>query len=544
MKPSNGSGSQSPNIVTRSVANIAVSVRTKLLFAFLGTTCLLVGLALFGLRTLHQENARTEAMIHDQERIAYFNDILGYLQELNSIALAFSIDKELLDHDGRDDGDWFGSLGYTLSSRTQFLLREVNLGVRKFGQPNMPDTEKIQDYRDRIESLLPTAFEMQRLRNAGDWRQAAEIGRTTFFDAVRTLQGDAYTTVQGIEEDLRDSARFTAQAYLNSRNNIFSAGLVAVGLALSLGYSISASLLWPIGRIRQTLGWLAEGDFEARVSVPNRDELGELASHVNDTSTKLGELYEKVETQKIQLADWNAALEAKVRSQITEIERTNRLRRFLPAQVAKMIVDAPDGADALRTRRAEITVLFADLRSFTTFSNAATPDQVVGALNAFHGACGPLIEASGGTLERFLGDGLMVLFGAPVPMDSPAQQAVDLAEKLCEALPDALSLFKAGSEAHALGVGIGIATGSATMGQIGFEGRLDYSAIGPAPNLAARLCDQAADGQILISHATAWQVECDMKPAGPFDLKGVGQNISAFELISHSETEFTQSNLP
>ena len=535
MKRGNDSGSRTPNIVTRSVAGIAVSVRTKLLFAFLGITCLLVGLALFGLSELQQANARTEALIHDKERVAYFNDILGTLQELNGLALALSIDKEFIDSE--DNSGWFGNLGYNILSLTQSLQREINLGVRKFGQTGMPDAERIQDYRDRAAKLLPVAFEIQRLRDVGDWQQAAQIGRTTLFDAVRILQGHSYTVVQRIEAEMRGRARFTNQAYLKSRQNIFVAGLVAVGIALLLGYSISASLLWPIRRVRQALGRLADGVFETRVSVPNRDELGELAAHVNDTSAKLGELYEEVETQKAQLADWNAALEDKVQSQVREIERTNRLRRFLPAQVAEMIVDAPDGADVLRTRRAEVTVLFADIRGFTAFSNAATPDQVVGALNAFHGTCGPLIEASGGTLERFLGDGLMVLFGAPVPMDDPAQQAVDLATKLCATVPEALSRFKAGTEGHFLGVGIGIATGAATMGQIGFEGRLDYSAIGPAPNLAARLCDHAADGQILISHATAWQVERHMKPAGPFDLKGVGQNIPAFQLIDDSETE-------
>jgi class 3 adenylate cyclase/HAMP domain-containing protein len=540
MRPSDSDESQNPNIIARSVAKIAVSVRTKLLFAFLGITSLLVGLSLFGLSALQQANARTEVMLHNQERIAYFNDILGYVQELSTVALALSIDKEFLN--GEAQGGWFGTLGSTIISRTQFLQREIAVGVRIFGQPGMPDAENIQDYRGRIAELVPAAAEMYRLRNAGDWDQAAEIGRTTFFDAVRYLQRDAYTTVQGIEAKMRDSARFSAQAFLTSRKNILGAGLVAVGVALLLGYSISSALLWPIGRVRQALGRLAEGVFETRVSVPNRDELGELASHVNDTSAKLGELYEEVETQKRQLADWNAELEDKVQSQVDEIERTNRLRRFLPAQVAEMIVSAPNGADMLRTRRTEITVLFADLRGFTAFSNAATPDQVVAALNTFHGICGPLIEESGGTLERFLGDGLMVLFGAPVPMDNPAQRAVDLAARFRATVPDALSQFQAGSEALGLGVGIGIATGSATLGQIGFEGRLDYSAIGPAPNLASRLCDHAAAGQILISHATAWQVESDMTPAGPFDLKGVGTNIAAFELNLVPGTAPAQDN--
>jgi class 3 adenylate cyclase/HAMP domain-containing protein len=297
---------------------------------------------------------------------------------------------------------------------------------------------------------------------------------------------------------------------------------------LLLGYALSSSLLWPIGRIDNALNRMASGSFDARIAVPNRDELGKLAGHVNETSGKLGELYNKVEAQKAVLADWNIALEAKVAEQVVEIERTNRLRRFLPAQVADLITSADRESDALATRRSEVTVLFADLRGFTTFANTSAPDQVVGALNAFHEACGPLVQAEGGTLERFLGDGLMVLFGAPVPVEDAAERAVRLALAMRDAVRAALLPYQ--SEDTPLGFGIGIGTGAATLGQIGFEGRRDYSAIGPAPNLAARLCDMAADGQILLSHATVWQIERTAKLAGNVALKGIGENIAVFEV--------------
>lgn len=152
---------------------------------------------------------------------------------------------------------------------------------------------------------------------------------------------------------------------------------------------------------------------------------------------------------------------------------------------------------------------------------------MIGALNSFHGACGPLIDAHGGTLERFLGDGLMVLFGAPLPMEDAAERAVALAQEMQIAVQQAMSPLA--KDGYRLGFGVGIATGPATVGQIGFEGRRDYSAIGPAPNLAARLCDHAKDAQILISHATVWQIETPTKQAGTFDLKGIGDEIAAFE---------------
>lgn len=252
------------------------------------------------------------------------------------------------------------------------------------------------------------------------------------------------------------------------------------------------------------------------------------------TSERLGTLYNEVEGQRAELAEWNTALEDRVATQVDQIERTSRLRRFLPAQVADLIVGAEDGEDMLGSRRGEVTVLFADLRGFTAFSNAVPPEQVIEALNAFHASSGPLIEARGGTLERFLGDGLMVLFGAPLPLENAADNAVALAKDMQEAFRPALEPFQ--TRDNSLGLGIGIATGIATLGQIGFEGRLDYSAIGPAPNLAARLCDHARDGQILLCEATARRVDAPVAPAGPFHLKGIGEGVPAFEVPLYSKS--------
>ncbi|MCG7520965.1 adenylate/guanylate cyclase domain-containing protein [Ruegeria sp. Ofav3-42] len=527
-------GLERPPIVALSVARIALSVRVKLLAAFLGITCLLVGLALFGLFALHQANQRTEVMARDQERIAFFSDTYGTISNLNGHVLALFVPQNSLDLAQR--GGFFGTPTASIFHVATELERNLAIGARKFGQPGMPDEKAIARLRSDLRALEPALLELRRLSGAGELAAAANYG-IQVFEPLQAMQREAYTIAQGIEKEMRDLATTTTQAYLTSRQNIIAAAFVAIGVALLLGYSISTALLWPIERIHAALSKLSRGTFDTRITVPNRDELGELASHVNQTSEKLGALYEQVELQKAQLSDWNAALETRVAKQIEEIERTNRLKRFLPPQVAAMIVGATDEADVLRTRKADITVLFADLRGFTAFAAAANPDQVVAALNSFHGTCGPLVEACGGTLERFLGDGLMVLFGAPVPLDDAAQRAVDLAQKMQVDVRQAMSLFKAGSAEHGLGLGIGVATGAATLGRIGFEGRQDYSAIGPAPNLAARLCEIAKDGQVLVSSATAWQVQSDMVPAGPFDLKGIGASVGAFELANTPEPQ-------
>lgn len=187
------------------------------------------------------------------------------------------------------------------------------------------------------------------------------------------MQADTYTIVQQIELEMQARATATGIAYQNLRQNIIAITIAAVGAAVLLGFSISSSLLWPIGRIRSALNQLAGGKFDVRIDVPNRDELGVLAGHVNETSQCLGALYDEVAAQKEELAEWNNVLQVKVDEQLGEIERTNRLRRFLPAQLADLIVDTENETEVLRTRRGEVTVLFADLRGFTKFANAAAP---------------------------------------------------------------------------------------------------------------------------------------------------------------------------
>ena len=230
-----------------------------------------------------------------------------------------------------------------------------------------------------------------------------------------------------------------------------------------------------------------------------------------------------------ELAAWNRTLEQRVAEQVAEIERVSRLRRFLPPHVADAVVS--DGAEALlASRRLDITVLFSDLRGFTAFAERAPPEHVMDVLAAYHGLAGPLIHAHGGTLERFLDDGLMVIFNAPLPCPDPSQRAVRLARSLRNGFAPAVARWQQPSAP--LGLGIGIAHGPATVGQIGFEGRLDYVAIGSVANLASRLCAEARDGQILVSEEVraATADETATFALGAISLKGFAASINAYEV--------------
>ena len=201
-----------------------------------------------------------------------------------------------------------------------------------------------------------------------------------------------------------------------------------------------------------------------------------------------------------ELAEWNQTLERRVSEQVAQLEQLSRLKRFFSPQLAELIV-AGGAEDPLKTHRREITVVFLDLRGFTAFAETAEPEELMGLLAEYHREMGRLILAHEGTLERFTGDGMMVFFNDPVPVPDPAARAT----RMAIAMRDCVAALAAGwrRRGYDLAVGIGIAQGYATLGAIGFEGRLDYGAIGTVTNLAARLCAEAAGGQVLVSQRVA-----------------------------------------
>jgi adenylate cyclase len=226
----------------------------------------------------------------------------------------------------------------------------------------------------------------------------------------------------------------------------------------------------------------------------------------------------------------NQQLGQRVADQVGEIERMSRLRRFLPPQVADLIV-ASGAEKQLESHRREITALFCDLRGFTGFSESADPEDVMTLLRDYHTAIGAIVIKYGGTLERFAGDGVMVIFNDPVPVENPALQAVLMALDMRVAIGGMIEKWR--DLGHDLGFGIGIAHGFATLGTIGFEGRFDYAAIGTVSNVASRLCDEAKPGQILISPRVRQAVEkaVTIEPVGEFALKGIRRPMMTYNVL-------------
>ncbi|MGE0257791.1 MAG: GAF domain-containing protein, partial [Alphaproteobacteria bacterium] len=234
-----------------------------------------------------------------------------------------------------------------------------------------------------------------------------------------------------------------------------------------------------------------------------------------------------------EIAGWNRELEERVQAQVAELERAGKLKRFLAPQLAELIVARGD-ENILETHRRDIVVVFCDLRGFTAFAETAEPEEVLDLLREYHGALGPVVAASEGTLDHFSGDGIMVFFNDPVPVEDASERAV----RMASAMRAAMALLQARwrRQGREIGFGAGIARGYATLGQIGFAERVDYTAIGTVCNLAARLCAEAQDGQILISRRVAAAVEdiVRLEEVGDLALKGLMQAVAVYNIAADS----------
>ncbi len=230
-----------------------------------------------------------------------------------------------------------------------------------------------------------------------------------------------------------------------------------------------------------------------------------------------------------ELAEWNHLLEQRVQEQVSQVERLGRLKRFFSPQLAELIV-AGGAEDPLRTHRREVTVVFLDLRGFTTFAETAEPEEVMAVLREYHAEVGRLILEHEGTLERFTGDGMMVFFNDPVEVANPAERAVRMAVAIQERVAQCTRGWR--KRGYDLALGVGIAKGYATIGAIGFEGRWDYGAIGTVTNLAARLCGEAKGGQILVTSKVAAAVEglVDVEEVAALTLKGLSRPVPTFNM--------------
>jgi CheY-like chemotaxis protein len=240
--------------------------------------------------------------------------------------------------------------------------------------------------------------------------------------------------------------------------------------------------------------------------------------------------HDTIRTRASELAELNRTLEERVAAQIDELERLRRLRRFLSPQLADAVV-ASGAERVLASHRREVAMVFADLRGWTSFVDAAEPEELLRVLREFHDVVGRLVKRFDATVGFLEGDGVQLFFNDPIEIPDAPLRAVRLGVALREEMASLTPLWR--RRGYGLDFGAGIALGYATCGEVGFEGRSDYAAIGAVTNLASRLADEADGGQVLITQRLLAEIEgeVEVEAAGEFTLKGFQRPVTAYDVL-------------
>ncbi|MEX0281543.1 MAG: adenylate/guanylate cyclase domain-containing protein [Arenibacterium sp.] len=461
----------------------------------------MAGLAIIGLETLRQSNARTEKLIRDQDRIATFNELYGYCGDLQILVGAVGLNPVGMPH---NSPNIFRFSGVVLVDRVGDLLLVTAQARRRIGRDGMPDADAIARFHADIKLLSPLAVRADGFRKASDYEAASFVALSEIQPIVARLQRTAYSQVQIIEAEMAETAKSTTLAYEASRELVIASALIAVGLALLLGYAISSSIIWPVQRIGQALGAIAEGGFDAKVAVPNKDELGDLARNVNVTSEQLGELYREVEDQRAKLATEHARSEA-------------LLYNLLPKEIAARLKNTPDRtiADSLP----QVAILFADIVDFTPRAARLQPDEVIDFLNRIFSAFDVLAATHGLEKIKTIGDAYMVAAGIPGPVEDPVHRVARMALDILRIVANMAQEFPDG-----LQIRVGLHAGPVVAGVIGNQ-KLFYDVWGETVNTASRMESHGEPGRIQVTKEVKEELEdaYDFEPRGGVYVKGVGE---------------------
>ncbi len=264
--------------------------------------------------------------------------------------------------------------------------------------------------------------------------------------------------------------------------------------------------------------------------IPKPFDQHELLARVRSL-LRIKRYHDTIKAQTEALLELNETLEERVRTQVDELGRLRRLRRFLSPQLVDAIVSSGDES-ILRSHRRQVAMFFADLRGWTSFVDAVEPEELMRVLREFHGTIGDLVSRFDATVGFLEGDGVQLFFNDPIEVPDAALRAVRLGCALREEMAELTTRWQ--KRGYDLGLGAGITFGYATCGEVGFEGRSDYAAIGAVTNLASRLADEASAGQILISQRLYAEVEGDIvaEPVGEFTLKGFQRPVAAYDVVA------------
>lgn len=494
------------------VAGIRTTVHMKLLAGFLVIALLLLAMGLLSIAVLGRVNRQVGTLTALNEQTSQARDMI-YEVTAQSHYRAMALVTR--------DGTWIDKIYAAKNLFAQHLA-----WMRKNAIPDR--TQFLDDLAATNDTYTASSNQVTDLFNEGNMEEALAVHideehviSHVLEKSLNLLIADSEALVVKETEAFARDRRFLTVAVAT-----FS-GMTLV-IALTLGAILSWSLIRPVRKVDGALELIANGEFDTRVHVPNRDEFGHLTENLNRTTAQLATVYQDLETL-------NATLQETVDAKVAELERATRLKRYLSPKLAESIVSGERDV-ALVPKRMLLTIFFSDVRGFTAAAERMEPEELVDQLNDYLAEMTEIVFRHGGTLDKYVGDSLMVFFGDPIAQTDHAKRAVQTGLEMRERML-ALQELWLRKYHEAFKMGIGIATGWVTVGDIGTEARSDYTVIGNQVNLASRLADRAEAGQILVTERTMLEVEdiVDGKPVDEVSLKGIQRPIRIYEVVPLSQ---------
>jgi class 3 adenylate cyclase/HAMP domain-containing protein len=491
------------------VARIRATVHTKLLVGFLLIAALLMalgGLSMFVLaRINHQIDTLTtlNRQTDDARQMIYDVTAQSHYRAMQLVT-------------GDPEGEYVGKLEASKRDFASLLST-----VRSYALSEPPGF--FQGLEATNEEFNASSAQVTALFNEGHVDQALNL----HIDSEHKLSHMLEDPLNAFIDKSQQAVAAETDAFRSDRRLLTTAvgafsGVSILG-ALALGAVLSWSLIRPVRRVDTALERIANGDFDARVEVPNNDEFGNLTKNLNRTTDELATMY-------TDLRSLNANLQETVQHKVAELERASRLKRYVSPQLADSIVSGERDIDLTPSRKL-LTTFFSDVRGFTEAAERMEPEELIDELNEYLSEMTDIVFKHGGTLDKYVGDAVMVFFGDPVPQDDHAQRAVQMALEMRERMKRLQDIWLRRYN-EVFKIGIGISTGWVTVGNIGSSARSDYTVLGNHVNLAARLADRAAAGQILVTERTFREVD-DLVQGAIIDevsLKGVSRPIKIYEV--------------
>ncbi|HVS50703.1 MAG TPA: adenylate/guanylate cyclase domain-containing protein [Candidatus Dormibacteraeota bacterium] len=508
------------------IAGIKASVHTKLLAGFLTGALLLLGMGVLSLVVIERMSQRVSELNRLETKVD-----LARQMEYDVTGQSHYRAMALLTKDSTNN-DKIANAKQQFAANLDSIEKLSSPGDR----PRSAFFAKVRDHNaqfavsnDKVLALYQQALAAPPDQQPALLQKALDVHLKEEHPISHLLEMDMHELEAASLKQMTDArAAFAAdKTTLEITVGIFS--IASLGLAMLLGFCISWAIIRPVRTVDTALAQIAGGDFDRKVRVRNQDELGALARNLNATSGQLSTLYTELKLL-------NDKLQQKVEEQIEQLKRASDLKRYLSPQLAESILSGTLDVN-VNSRRKNLTVFFSDIRGFTPMSEHIEPEELTDFLNQYLSAMTEIVFKHGGTLDKYIGDAIMVFFGDPITYDDHAQRAVLMALEMRVKLSELQSSWWV-DQGERLTVGMGISTGYVTVGNIGSPARMEYTVVGNHVNLASRLSNRALAGQILVSERTV--VHCgklvEAAEVDEMELEGVSRPIKIYEISEKVQT--------